>query len=147
MTASLNERLEMSKIFAVATIPVQRTRKTPPSGLPFGFGLIRSVPYAGRQPFTANDDAEVTSIFGDKPVTTAPSWIERLADQIKSDLVRIQELGKRQDSLAPMMAANIKPIRGGSPEAPRFVPSEQDLEDVFGSPSCGDDAQFMTAAG
>jgi hypothetical protein len=73
-----------------------------------------------------------------------------LMSQIRDDLVRCQELGRRQDALAAkieMFKRGIRPIAGGSPEATRFIPSEQDIEDVFGSPSCGDDAQFMNAAG
>jgi hypothetical protein len=56
----------------------------------FGAGILRSVPHHGTCPFTQADAQEVAAtMFG-------PCQLDR---QIKEDLARCKELGRRQDAL------------------------------------------------
>jgi hypothetical protein len=126
---------------------VKPTRKSPRHSEAFGVGILPFVPFTGRTQFTATDEAEAAAMFA-TPASEPLNWIDQLQAQIKSDLVRCEALGRRQDALAArieMSKRGIRPISGGAPT--RFAPSPDDLEDVFGRGHQGDDAQFMTAAG
>jgi hypothetical protein len=72
----------------------------------FGRGILPFVPWTGRVPYTANDEAEAMGMFRDCP-----------------------------------------PIRGGSPDADRFVPSDADWADFRNAGRQGDDLEFVGAAG
>lgn len=136
----------MTKMICLATIPVKPNRRTSvPAGHRFGQGILQSRPHVST-PYTASEAAEAAAMFAEaKPVTMT---FDALMSQIKTDLVRIAEIGKLQDDLMSriqMSKLGVRPISGGAPS--RFVPSKQDLEDVFGSPSCNDDAHYLNAAG
>jgi hypothetical protein len=133
----------MSRIVCVGSVPVKPHRKTSRKTAPFGQGILAYRPHSVVA-FTAADQAEAVAMFAEaKP---APTTFDSLMSQIKSDLVRCQELGQRQDSLAAMIKAGVKPISGGSPEATRFVPSDQDWDDMYAD-RFGDDMQYIGAVG
>jgi hypothetical protein len=135
----------MNVLYAKPRIkPNRRTARNP---APFGQGILAYRPHTST-PFTATDEAEAAAMFAE--ANHAPMTFDALMSQIRGDLVRCEALGRRQDALAAKLELSrrgIRTISGGSPEATRFIPSERDLEDVFGNTSRGDDAQFMTAAG
>ena len=147
----------MSKILCVRSIPVKRTRKSPRSSEPFGAGILPYVPHTGRMPFTAEEEAEAVLMFADTKPASLPSITPtQLMAQIKTDLVRCKELGRRQDALWEEIQASkrkdrpsLPPIRGG---APRFEPSDQDWDDFHNwnrefDEDLGDDMQFIGACG
>lgn len=116
--------------------PNRRTVRKPG---PFGKGIFPPV-----RPFEPSRSDRIELAMG--TVSAKPlNWIDAMLSQIKTDLARLDALGRDQDAL--LSSLHIKPIRGGAPVATRFIPTPQDLDDVFGTPSCGDDAQFMNAAG
>jgi hypothetical protein len=87
----------MSKLSCTATCPVKVSRKSYRSPTPFGYGIL--LPPA---PPTA---------------PLAPITPAALAEQIRTDLARLREIGRRQDELMAKVHG-IRPVCGGSPEGP-----------------------------
>jgi hypothetical protein len=79
LTASLYERPTMSKILCLPNVPVKTNRKSYRPTTPFGYGIL--LPPAP------------------PPAPLPPITPSQLAAQIAEDLVRIREIGRRQDAL------------------------------------------------
>jgi hypothetical protein len=105
---------------------IKTNRKSPRPSTPFGAGILPFVPHVGRTSFTANDQAEAALLFAEQPAKPVLTPAELMA-QIRGDIDRCKELGRRQDALAEVMRKPLPPISGGAPA--RFVPSPQDWDD------------------
>jgi hypothetical protein len=116
----------MSVLYAKPRI--KPTRKTIRKPGPFGRGVFPRV-----RPFEPSHadriDLATMATVPAKPAPTPLNWIDRLAEQIRGDLVRIRELGERQDALY-LKLHGIAPICGGAPT--KFEPSEEDWADFYG---------------
>jgi hypothetical protein len=73
-------------------------------------------------PFSATDSAEAAQMFSELPSITPAA----LTTQIKADLVRCQEVGRRQDALLASLRSPLPPISGGSPDA-----TDKDLDSHY----------------
>jgi hypothetical protein len=63
----------MSRMICLPSLPVKPTRRTPRSSSSFGTGILRSLPFAGRMPYTAQDLADAAAMFADD-ATQEPDW-------------------------------------------------------------------------
>jgi hypothetical protein len=68
----------------------------------------------------------------------APITPAALAEQIRTDLARLREIGRRQDALLASLRSPLPPIAGGSPEA-----TDKDLDSLYEESRWLDHVEFM----
>jgi hypothetical protein len=120
----------MSRIVCVGSVPVKPHRKSPRKPGPFGRGV-----FPPARPFEPSKSDRIEwATMATVSAKPAPMTFDALMSQIRGDLVRCQELGRRQDDLMAKIRLSkmgIRPVCGSSPENDARAEFNRRLEEVM----------------